>query len=95
MGAGATLANLRLDDAEIKETGRNKLGAMIGMGVRIGVNASVMPGVKIGKNSFIGAGVVLTRDLPEDSFCALKPGFTVTKNVKSPPASREAFKQKI
>jgi UDP-N-acetylglucosamine diphosphorylase / glucose-1-phosphate thymidylyltransferase / UDP-N-acetylgalactosamine diphosphorylase / glucosamine-1-phosphate N-acetyltransferase / galactosamine-1-phosphate N-acetyltransferase len=95
MGSGAVLANLRLDDGEIKGTGRNKLGAMVGKGVRIGVNASVMPGVKIGKNSFIGAGVVLDRDLPENSFCTPKPGITITKNLKAAPASRETFKKKL
>ena len=94
MGSGAVLANLRLDDGEII-SGRNKLGAMIGKGVRIGVNASVMPGVKIGKNSFIGSGVILDRDLPEDSFCVAKPGFTITKNANKTPTSREAFKNKL
>lgn len=95
MGAGATLANLRLDDGDIKGTGRNKLGALIGKGVRIGVNASIMPGVKIGKNTFVGSGVVLDKDLPADSFCAMKPGYVVTKNLKSAPASRESFKKNI
>ncbi|MCX6794245.1 MAG: sugar phosphate nucleotidyltransferase [Candidatus Gottesmanbacteria bacterium] len=103
MGAGAKLANLRLDDGEISSvvsgnkisTGRNKLGAMIGKGVRIGVNASIMPGVKIGAHSFIGAGVVLDRDLPDYSYCLSKPGYTIKKNLKTAPASREAFKKKI
>jgi len=30
------------------------------------VNAVVMPGVKIGKNSVVGAGAVVTRDVPPD-----------------------------
>lgn len=103
MGSGACLANLRLDDGEISSaiagkkipTGRNKLGAMIGKGVRIGVNASIMPGVKIGKNSFIGSGVVLDRDIPENSFCVMKPGFVISKNIKIAPESRNSFKKKI
>jgi NDP-sugar pyrophosphorylase family protein len=103
MGSGAVLANLRLDDGEISSavtgkkilTGRNKLGAIIGRGVRIGVNASIMPGVKIGKNSFIGAGIVVERDLPEDSFCMRTSAVVITKNLKSPPMSRQAFRQKI
>jgi NDP-sugar pyrophosphorylase family protein len=111
MGAGATLANLRLDDGDISSvisgkrisTGRRKLGAMIGAGVRVGVNASIMPGIKIGKNSFIGSGVILDRDLPEHSFCASRPGLTVTKKFKvapasssqGGPASRDAFKKNI
>lgn len=95
MGAGAVLANLRLDDGEIAGTGRNKLGAMIGKGVRIGVNASIMPGVKIGAHSFIGAGVVLDRDLPDNSFCIAKSGYAISKNIKRASASRESFKKKL
>lgn len=103
MGAGANLANLRLDDGEISsvvngikiQTNRNKLGSMIGKGVRIGVNASIMPGVKIGSNSFIGSGAVIDRDIPDNSFCAAARGLTITKNIKSAPVSREAFKKKI
>ncbi len=103
MGAGAALANLRLDDGDISSvvsgkkisTGRAKLGAMIGTGVRVGVNASIMPGIKIGKNSFIGSGVVLDRDLPEHSFCTLKPGFIITNNRKIAPALRDAFRKNI
>ena len=103
MGSGAVLANLRLDDGEIFSviqgkkipTGRNKLGAMIGKGVRIGVNASIMPGIKIGAHSFIGAGLVLDRDLAEDSFCFVKSAYTITKNRKKTSASREAFKKNL
>lgn len=103
MGGGAKLANLRLDDGDISSiasgkkisTSRNKLGAMIGTGVRIGVNASIMPGVKIGKHSFVGSGVVLDKDLPENSFCMMKSVYTITKNSKAAPDSRDAFKKKI
>ena len=94
MGSGAVLANLRLDDGEVI-LGRNKLGAMIGKGVRIGVNASIMPGVKIGHDSFIGSGVVLDKDLPDTSFCVAKAGYTITKNKTIAPTSRESFKKKI
>ena len=67
MGSGTVCANLRLDEEEITSvvqgekigTGKNKLGAMIGDNVRIGVNTSMMPGVKISKDSFIGAGIVV------------------------------------
>lgn len=95
MGAGACLANLRMDDGEIKGTGRNKLGAMIGKGVRIGTNASIMPGIKIGRNSFVGSGVVLDKDLPEDSFCLMESKLIIKKNARSAPASRDSFKKKI
>ena len=36
----------------------------VGSGVWIGANTMVMPGVTIGKNSIIGAGSVVTKDIP-------------------------------
>ena len=94
MGSGAVLANLRLDDGEIIP-GKNKLGAMIGKGVRIGVNASIMPGVKIGRDSFIGSGVVLDTDLEDGSFCFAKSGYSIKKNLKRAPVSRDAFRKNL
>ena len=42
------------------------LPVVIEDGVWIGANVVVMPGVTIGKNSVIGAGSVVTRDIPEN-----------------------------
>lgn len=104
MGGGAAIANLRLDDgvvhSRIKDerisTGKNKVGALIGKNVRIGINASIMPGVKIGKNSFVGSGVILDKDLPEESFCIVKSNYTVLRNRTSVESqSREEFKKEI
>ncbi len=96
MGAGAALANLRLDDGVIQSSGKNKLGVMIGMHVRIGVNASIMPGIKIGKGSFVGSGVVLDRDLPEESFCMVKSSYTIMRNNKTVEfQNRDDFKKLI
>lgn len=35
--------------------------------VKIGANATILPGIKIRKNSIIGAGSVVTKDVPENS----------------------------
>lgn len=75
-GSGAILANLRLDEQALSvdiqgqkvECGSNKLGAVIGSNVRIGVNTSIMPGVKVGAGSFIASGIVVGQDIPEKSF---------------------------
>jgi len=40
------------------------VGPRIGRGVRIGAGALIMPGVSIGDNAFIGAGSVVTKDVP-------------------------------
>jgi NDP-sugar pyrophosphorylase family protein len=71
-GAGTVGANLRLDKGEISvrvggeeiNTGLNKLGALIGNGVRTGINVGIMPGRRLGEGSFVGPHVCLTEDLP-------------------------------
>lgn len=104
MGSGAITANLRLDEAEIvsvvgdKKVGtkRNKVGALVGSGVRFGVNAVPMPGIKIGRDSFVGAGVLLTEDLPDGSFCVVKQELIIKKNrTKVSMESREKFHKKV
>ena len=104
MGSGSVLANLRLDEGEISSvvgeqkinTRKTKLGAMIGRGVRIGVNTSVMPGVKIGANSLIGAGILLDADIPADSFCTGKSTLVVKKNTRAVGTNnRDKYKAKI
>ena len=62
LGAGTKIANLRLDKNNIKvagiDTGRRKLGAILGDNVEIGINASINVGTVIGDNTFIGPGAV-------------------------------------
>ena len=45
----------------------------IGAGADIGMNASILPGVRIGANSVVGAGAVVTRDVPEYAVVAGVP----------------------
>jgi acetyltransferase-like isoleucine patch superfamily enzyme len=45
----------------------------IGSDVFIGVNAIVMPGVRIGNRVIIGAGSVVTKDVPDDVVCVGVP----------------------
>jgi bifunctional UDP-N-acetylglucosamine pyrophosphorylase/glucosamine-1-phosphate N-acetyltransferase len=70
-GAGTVTANFRLDEEmvavksadETMDTGRDKLGTMVGAGSKTGINVSIMPGVRIGPNSVVGPHVMLGRDL--------------------------------
>jgi len=88
LGAGAVLANFRLDEGNISievdgakvDTSYDKLGAIIGKGCRIGINASLMPGVRVGCNSSVGPHICLDRDLEPNTMVLLKSEHRVLKN---------------
>ncbi|MCI0709716.1 MAG: NTP transferase domain-containing protein [Chloroflexi bacterium] len=71
--AGCVTANLRIDGGTIKsivkgeriDSGRDKLGAMVGANTFIGIQSGTMPGVKLGANSEVGAFTNVVSDLPE------------------------------
>ncbi len=59
MGAGSITSNVKSDkqlvviknEGELLETGRKKVGALVGDGVEVGCNTVLNPGTVIGKNS--------------------------------------------
>lgn len=80
LGAGTITANLRFDDGAIKmvikdkvvDTGRRKLGAILGDNVKTGIKSLFMPGVKVGANTWVGANYMVERDLPANVVVTLK-----------------------
>ncbi len=90
-GSGAVIGNLRFDEGYIKvniknkreSSGMNKFGAVIGSGARFGVNASTNPGVKIGQNTFIGANVLVEKDVADEKLVVLDQKLKITKNQKT------------
>jgi bifunctional UDP-N-acetylglucosamine pyrophosphorylase/glucosamine-1-phosphate N-acetyltransferase len=80
IGAGTIMANYRLDAGTIKmmvkdklvESGRKKLGAVLGDNVKTGINTLLMPGVKVGNDSWIGPNLMVQRDLAPKSRVFLK-----------------------
>jgi len=54
----------------VKET---LAGPLIKKGAKIGANATILPGVVIGVNSLVGAGSVVTKDVPDDAVVAGNP----------------------
>ena len=46
---------------------------VIGKGVWIGANVTILPGVTIGDNAIIGAGSVVTKDVPQNTIVAGVP----------------------
>jgi acetyltransferase-like isoleucine patch superfamily enzyme len=47
--------------------------------VKIFVNAVVMPGVRVGKNSIVGAGAVVSRDVPPNALVMGNPARVVKR----------------
>ena len=70
-GAGTITANLRHDNETIFATvkgerinsGRRKLGAIIGDDVKTGIGTSISPGVVLHQGSQTGVGVIVKRDI--------------------------------
>ena len=59
----------------------------VGDNVWIGGNVTVCPGVTIGNNSVIGAGAVVTHDIPDNSLAFGVPA-RVARKIENGPAER-------
>jgi bifunctional UDP-N-acetylglucosamine pyrophosphorylase/glucosamine-1-phosphate N-acetyltransferase len=74
-GAGAIMTNLRHDDNNVLvnvkgkqvDTGLRKLGGIVGDNVKFGSNVVINPGKKIGAGSRIWPGVVIYKDVEENT----------------------------
>lgn len=71
IGAGTITANLRHDNADIKssvngkliDTGRRKLGGIIGSHVHTGIHTSILPGRKLWPKTSTNPGEVIKKDV--------------------------------
>ncbi len=71
IGAGTIFANLRLDEKSVGmriknkviDSGRKKLGAVVGDSAKLGVNVTIMPGKKIWPSMLIPSNAIITRDI--------------------------------
>jgi bifunctional UDP-N-acetylglucosamine pyrophosphorylase/glucosamine-1-phosphate N-acetyltransferase len=84
--AGCITANLRIDHGDVSSvvkgdrmnTGRDKLGAMVGEGAFIGIQSGTMPGVKIGPGAEVGAFTNVTHDIAQgERFYSVQEARTV------------------
>lgn len=70
LGAGTITANLRHDNSNVKvsvknvriDSGRRKLGVIMGDNVKTGISVSILPGIKIDADIWINAGQVVSKD---------------------------------
>jgi len=72
-GAGTKVANLRFDDLTVKvnlnkkiDSGRRKLGVLVGHNTKTGINSSINCGIIIGNNCRIFPGKVVDRNLMDN-----------------------------
>jgi UDP-N-acetylglucosamine diphosphorylase / glucose-1-phosphate thymidylyltransferase / UDP-N-acetylgalactosamine diphosphorylase / glucosamine-1-phosphate N-acetyltransferase / galactosamine-1-phosphate N-acetyltransferase len=80
LGAGTIIANYRFDSGSIKmivkdqviNTGRRKLGVVLGDNVKTGIKSLFMPGVKVGASTYVGPNFMVEQDLPPNSIAMIK-----------------------
>lgn len=65
IGPNATFCNDRYPKSKNKNFKLEKI--LIKKGASIGANVTVLPGVTIGANALIGAGSVITKDVPDNT----------------------------
>lgn len=66
-------------DLPIIATELNIAPVIIGYGSDIGTNATILPGVHVGAHCIVGAGAVVTRDVPEYSVVAGVPARVIRR----------------
>ncbi|WP_333640907.1 WxcM-like domain-containing protein [Acinetobacter johnsonii] len=49
------------------------LKTIVEQGASIGANATILPGIRIGRNALVGAGAVVTKDVPENAIVVGNP----------------------
>ncbi len=77
--------NHRFEDLSkpIRTQGSNSVGIEIGDDVWLGAAVSIVDGVKIGSGSIIGAGSVLTKNIPRNSIVVGNPGKVIRTRGRS------------
>jgi acetyltransferase-like isoleucine patch superfamily enzyme len=64
LGPNVVLTNAKYPKS--KNVKNNLAGPTIEESVKIGANSTILPNVKIGKNSLVGAGSVVTKNIPKN-----------------------------
>jgi bifunctional UDP-N-acetylglucosamine pyrophosphorylase/glucosamine-1-phosphate N-acetyltransferase len=89
--AGCTTANLRIDRGVVScyvkgqkiDTGRDKLGAIVGQGAFLAVDVMTMPGVKVGEGAQVGPGMHVHQDIPDGARAYVRQEIVVIEKDKS------------
>lgn len=97
MGNNVTISDARLlthDGSTKKVVGYSRIGRIdIGDDVFIGADVIVLPNVKIGSRVIVGAGSVVTKDIPDDSIAVGNPARVVGTYSDFEKKNQELIKQ--
>lgn len=80
VGPNATFTNDKTPRSKVYPSNFPK--TIIKKGASIGANATILPGITIGENSMIGAGAVVTKDVPEFAVVVGNPAEIIRKKIK-------------
>jgi bifunctional UDP-N-acetylglucosamine pyrophosphorylase/glucosamine-1-phosphate N-acetyltransferase len=80
LGAGTITANVRFDKRTVRlrvkknllDSGREKLGVLMGDRAQTGINVSILPGVRIGSDSWIAPGAIISQDVPSGKIALVR-----------------------
>jgi UDP-N-acetylglucosamine diphosphorylase/glucosamine-1-phosphate N-acetyltransferase len=89
LGAGTITANIRFDEKNLKmrvkgreqDTGRRKLGVIMGDRVQTGINVGILPGVRVGSGSWLSPGAIVSEDVASGQLLLARQT-KVTKRLK-------------
>lgn len=79
LAPGVTLANDLFPGSE--ESAELMGGPSIGAGAQIGVNVTILPYVRIGRAAIVGAGSVVTKDIPDCTIAYGVPAIAVRERI--------------
>lgn len=77
IGPKVTITNAKYPRS--KNVKENLKGAHIKRNAKIGANATLLPGITIGENSLVGAGCVVTKDVPDNVVVVGNPAKIIKK----------------
>lgn len=81
IGHNVTIATLNHDFNPQKRQNINPNPVVIGKNVWIGADSTILPGVTIGDGAIVGAGSVVTKDIPKNTIAAGNPA-KIIKHIK-------------
>ena len=78
VGPSVVFTNVKLPKS-LKPVNKNYTKTVVRKGVTLGANSTIICGIEIGENAFIGAGSVVTKDVPPNTMWYGNPAKQIKK----------------